>query len=133
MVWMTSKDSTRDLTTRIPGFTGNFRGTHYTFADVTNPDAPVLGIEDWQKVEAQRAGWPSLVQYADDLGLDSRQLLDCMSSQKYRDEAAASANEAVSLGLNATPSILVNGVKMENPFDYDELKRLIADAQAQAQ
>ena len=67
MVWMTSKDSTRDLTTRIPGFTGNFRGTHYTFADVTNPDAPVLGIEDWQKVEAQRAGWPSLVQYADGL------------------------------------------------------------------
>lgn len=67
MVWMVSKDSTRDLTTRIPGFSGNFRGTHYTFADVSNPDAPVLGIEDWQKVEDQRAGWPSLVQYEDGL------------------------------------------------------------------
>ena len=67
MVWMTSKDSTRDLTTRIPGFAGNNRGTHYTFLEVSAPDAPALGIEDWQKIETQRAGWPSLVQYADGL------------------------------------------------------------------
>lgn len=49
MVWMTSKDSTRDLTTRIPGFAGNNRGTHYTFLEVSAPDAPALGIEDWQR------------------------------------------------------------------------------------
>lgn len=67
MVWMTSKDSTRDITTRIPGFAGNARGTHYTFIDVSNPDQPALGIENWDKVEAQRAGWPSLVQYQDGL------------------------------------------------------------------
>ncbi len=67
MVWMTSKDSTRDLATRIPGFAGNNRGTHYTFLEVSTPDAPAIGIEDWQKVESQRAGWPSLVQYQDGL------------------------------------------------------------------
>lgn len=65
MVWMVSKDSTRDVTSRIPGFAGNFRGTHYTFLDVNDPDSPLLGIEDWQKVEDTRSGWPSLVQYKD--------------------------------------------------------------------
>lgn len=67
MVWMVSKDSTRDLTSRIPGFAGNARGTHYTFLDVSNPDSPQLGVEDWQKVETSRSGWPSLVQFKDGL------------------------------------------------------------------
>lgn len=67
MVWMVSKDSTRDITTRIPGFAGNKRGTHYTFLEVGNPDQPALGIEDWSKVETLRAGWPSIVQYKDGL------------------------------------------------------------------
>ncbi|MCX6141094.1 MAG: hypothetical protein NTX15_09745 [Candidatus Kapabacteria bacterium] len=65
MVWMTSKDSTRDAATRIPGFAGNNRGTHYTFLIVNSPDAPELGVDDWQKVETLRAGWPSIVQYKD--------------------------------------------------------------------
>lgn len=67
----------------------------------------------------------ALTRYADELGLDSRALLQCMSSQQYRDQAAASANEAISMGLNATPSILVNGTLMANPFDYNELTSLI--------
>ncbi|MFN4986624.1 MAG: T9SS type A sorting domain-containing protein [Ignavibacteria bacterium] len=67
MVWMASKDSTRDLTSRIPGFAGSARGTHYTFLDVSNPDAPALGVEDWQKVEVSRSGWPSLIQFKDGL------------------------------------------------------------------
>lgn len=79
---------------------------------------------------AQDRGQPgyvldALVQYADELGLDSRTFLECMSSQKYRDEAAASANEALNLGLNATPSILVGETLMNNPFDYNEIKAAI--------
>ena len=71
----------------------------------------------------------ALVQHAESRGLNSRDLLECMSSQRYRDEVNASFNEAVALGLNATPSVLVNGIRMENPFDYDELVRLIEYAQ----
>lgn len=67
----------------------------------------------------------ALTRYADELGLDSRALLQCMSSQQYREQTAASAAEAISLGLNATPSILVNGTRMANPFDYNELTALI--------
>jgi protein-disulfide isomerase len=75
----------------------------------------------------------SLVRYADELGLDSRALMDCMSSQKYRTDVTTSVNEALSLGLNATPSILVNGVPMENPFDFEgEMKALIENALAES-
>lgn len=75
----------------------------------------------------------ALVRYADELGLDSRALMDCMSSQKYRDQVAASVNEALALNLNATPSILVNGVRMENPFDYEgEMKSLIDYAMSES-
>jgi protein-disulfide isomerase len=79
---------------------------------------------------AQDRGQPgyvldALVQYSDELGLDSRAFLQCMSGQQYRDEAAASANEALALGLNATPSIMVGDTLMTNPFDYNELKAAI--------
>ena len=67
MLWMVSKDSTRDVTSRIPGFAGNFRGTHYNFIDVGDPDSPERGVDDWDKVEDTRSGWPSIVQYKDGL------------------------------------------------------------------
>lgn len=76
----------------------------------------------------------ALVRYADELGLDSRAFMDCMSSQKYRQEVAASSSQAISMGLNATPSVLVNGVRMQNPFDYEgEMKALIEAALAEAE
>ncbi|HXF61412.1 MAG TPA: thioredoxin domain-containing protein, partial [Caldilineaceae bacterium] len=86
---------------------------------------------------AQDRGQPgytldALVQYADELGLDSRALLACMSSQQYRDEVSASANEALSIGLNATPSVIVGETQMANPFDYNELKTLIENELAAA-
>jgi protein-disulfide isomerase len=75
----------------------------------------------------------ALVRYADELGLDSRALMECMSSQKYREAVTTSGNEAISLGLNATPSIIVGGVHMNNPFDYQgEVKTAIENALAKA-
>ncbi|RPI65637.1 MAG: exo-alpha-sialidase, partial [Ignavibacteriae bacterium] len=64
IVWMASKDPTRDPVSRAPGF-NPARGSHYNFLDVNEPDFPVAGIEDWKKMESERAGWPSLVQFDD--------------------------------------------------------------------
>jgi protein-disulfide isomerase len=73
----------------------------------------------------------ALVRYADELGLDSRAFMDCMSSQQHRDEVVASGNAAIGMGLNATPSIIVDGTPMANPFDYaGEMKTLIENALA---
>lgn len=63
-----------------------------------------------------------LVQYADELGLNGRTLLECMSSQKYVTQVDDSVNQALALGLNATPSVLVNGKLMADPYDYTALQ-----------
>lgn len=64
ILWMAAKDSTRDPSTRIPGFNIS-RGSHYNFLDASDPDNLVVGIADWKKIETERAGWPSIVQYDD--------------------------------------------------------------------
>lgn len=64
VIWMAAKDGTRDPVSRAPGFNSS-RGSHYNFLDVNDPDNPVPGIDDWKKIESQRAGWPSLVQFDD--------------------------------------------------------------------
>jgi protein-disulfide isomerase len=75
----------------------------------------------------------SLIQYADELGLDSQAMLQCLSSQEHANYVTDSVNQAVSLGLNATPSVIVNGRQLANPFDYDalsaEIESLVAAAQ----
>jgi protein-disulfide isomerase len=67
----------------------------------------------------------NLVEYAGELGLNSQSMLQCLSTQEHADYVTDSVNQAVSLGLNATPSILVNGQQIANPFDYDALSAAI--------
>jgi protein-disulfide isomerase len=74
-----------------------------------------------------------LAAYATELGLNANQLTQCVVSQEYFDEVQASAAEALSLRLDSTPSILINGRRFEEPFNYqgltDEIKRLAEEAQ----
>lgn len=63
-----------------------------------------------------------LVDYAEDLGLDATEFTRCMTSQTYTAQVSDSYNQAVSRGLNSTPSVVVNGQVMENPFDYRALR-----------
>ncbi len=78
----------------------------------------------FQSQDRGQAGYTidALVQYADQLNLNGNQLLQCMSSQKYRKYVDDSVSQATSLNLNSTPSILVNGKFIQNPFDYNALK-----------
>lgn len=63
----------------------------------------------------------SLVQYADELGLDSQAMLQCLSTQEHAEYVSDGVNEGISMGVNATPTVLVNGRMLANPFDYDSL------------
>lgn len=62
-----------------------------------------------------------LVDYADDLGLNTNTFRQCVTSQQHATTVNESVNEAVALGLNSTPSILINDQLMEAPFDYNAL------------
>ena len=65
-----------------------------------------------------------LIGYAEELGLDESTFRQCMISQTHRSTVDASVNEAVNLGLNSTPSVLING-QIVQPFDYDAIKAII--------
>ena len=61
---MASSDGTRDPATRIPGFNTS-RGSRYNYVDVNDPNDMIVGIEEWQKMEVERAGWPAIAQFSD--------------------------------------------------------------------
>ena len=73
-----------------------------------------------------------MIEYAEDLGLDSRVFTQCLTGQEHFQAVQSSLNAAMSLGLNSTPSLLINDQKMENPMDYAlitvEIERLLAAA-----
>ncbi len=63
-----------------------------------------------------------LTGYARDLGLNEGDFLQCMNSQRHWDAVNASVSEAFALGLTSTPTIVINGQPMANPFDYNEFQ-----------
>jgi len=63
-----------------------------------------------------------LTQYATDLHLDVKKFTQCMNSLQHQTAVTASLNQAIALGLNSTPSVLINGKKMAEPFTYAALK-----------
>jgi len=56
------------------------------------------------------------------VGLDEAKFTQCFASLRHQSTVADSEQQAVSLGLNSTPSILINGKQMGAPFDYTALK-----------
>jgi protein-disulfide isomerase len=73
-----------------------------------------------------------LATYAQELGLDSNRLRQCVISQQHFNQVQASVGQAIGLNLNSTPSIIVNGRLMPEPFNYqalsDEIRRLVEAA-----
>jgi protein-disulfide isomerase len=89
---------------------------------------------------AQRSGQSGftldgLVQTAQEMGLDEREFFQCMSGQVHLPAVNDSVNQAVALGLNATPTILINGAPAADPFNYGqitaEIDQLLAAAGSQ--
>lgn len=48
-------------------------------------------------------------QYAADLGLDAKAFTTCLDSHRYQDEVQADARDAARVGINSTPTFVVNG------------------------
>ncbi len=66
-----------------------------------------------------------LTAYATELNLDTSKFNQCMSGLQHQAAVTASVNQAIKLGLDSTPSILVNGKKLDNPYDYAALTTAI--------
>lgn len=69
-----------------------------------------------------------LIDYAQELDLDEGTFSQCVTSQEHAQIIQTSLQQAQTLGLNSTPSVLVNGERLSNPFDYEALSTAIETA-----
>ena len=67
------------------------------------------------------------VEYAGSVGIDEGQFSQCLKSDKYQDAVSAGRRLGDRLGVNATPTLILNGkrVRGEIGLDWNALKDLI--------
>ncbi|HVM71541.1 MAG TPA: DsbA family protein [Anaerolineales bacterium] len=63
--------------------------------------------------------------YAADLGLNSKAFAACLDSQRYLSKIQANANDAANVGLNSTPSFVINGRVLIGALPFSDFKTVI--------
>jgi protein-disulfide isomerase len=63
--------------------------------------------------------------FAEALGLDTGIFNACFDSHKYAGAVQTDEQQARARGVNGTPTLFVNGQRVENPTDFNELQRWI--------
>lgn len=66
--------------------------------------------------------------YAQELSLNIDQFKTDVASQAVFDKIARYQDSGSQLGLTSTPSLLLNGQKIDNPASFDELKTVLQEA-----
>lgn len=64
--------------------------------------------------------------YAGRLGLDVAAFKGCVNSDKYADVVTANRMLGLQLGVNGTPTVIVNGKRVARPLDYEFVSSMIA-------
>jgi protein-disulfide isomerase len=64
-------------------------------------------------------------QYATDLELDMAAFTTCLDDHRYQAEVLGDADDAANLGLNGTPSFVINGRFLIGAYPLNEFKRII--------
>lgn len=81
--------------------------------------------EEWQ---GKRSADEIFLTYAQALNLHEDQFKTDVASKEIKEKVATAYQNATGLGLNSTPTFFLNGAKISNPRNYDELKSVIAQA-----
>lgn len=63
--------------------------------------------------------------FAADLGLDTNSFNSCLDSGKYTDQVQSDTKLAQQIGVQSTPSFLVNGVPLVGAQPYEQFQQLI--------
>jgi protein-disulfide isomerase len=69
---------------------------------------------------------------AEAIGLDMRQYDDCMDEGRYRARLQQGKEEAAANGVSVTPTFEINGTRYTGAFPYDDLRKLVDEALAEA-
>lgn len=63
--------------------------------------------------------------YASTLGLDEVEFSQCLDSGKYTEEILKDLQDGLDAGVNGTPTLFINGVKVVGARSYDTFKEVI--------
>ena len=66
--------------------------------------------------------------FAETLGLDTREFKGCLNDGKHRDRMLQDGRDAQSVGINSTPSFLINGILVRGNVPYDQFQAYIEGA-----
>ncbi len=66
-----------------------------------------------------------LIEYAVELGMDADTFTSCMTNQSHLLTISESLQAARAAGHNSTPTVLVNGVRVANPLDYEAISAAV--------
>lgn len=84
---------------------------------------------EWNVDPAQAL--PIMQRYASVLGLDAAALRTCLTDQRYADEVHADLQEGWRLGINGTPTFLINGNLLSGAHQIDTFAAIIAQELAE--
>ena len=65
--------------------------------------------------------------YAQELGLDAAAFDECVDTRKHRDAVESDYMQGGQLGLNATPTFLINGRLLSGAQPFDAFQTIIDD------
>lgn len=66
-----------------------------------------------------------LLQYAKEIGLDTKRFQDSMDNARYKPMVDADAAEAAALGVTGTPAFFVNGRFLSGAKPFEEFAKVI--------
>lgn len=66
-------------------------------------------------------------EYAKDLSLDLAKFKEDATSESTENFIKESEKNAMSIGVNSTPTFIINGLRIKNPAGYEAFKKIIQD------
>jgi protein-disulfide isomerase len=66
--------------------------------------------------------------YARDLGVSMDQYDDCMDEQRYLGRILATKEQALTMGIQSTPTFIIGGLMVAGAISYDSLRALVTRA-----
>jgi len=78
----------------------------------------------WSTLKSEDEVIAKLAEYAQELGIDKKSFMERIVSDKVKTAVAEDATAATRIGVNATPTLYINGQKVTAP---QQLNQLVAD------
>lgn len=79
---------------------------------------------EWKNLDSSQAQ-EKFIEYAASLGMDKDKFAADLDSDLVKEKVKEDEEQALKLGLNYTPTIFVNGLKIKNPRSYVEFKKIV--------